>query len=95
MFIAFQMAGIFLFPCRLKRKLRAPFALAVLFWGAGHLFANGDMATVVLAGGLMLVAAIMFALAWKNHVEPPTHPQEKLLDVAAILTGAILYLGMM
>ncbi len=94
MFIAFLMAGIFLYPCRLKRKLRAPFALAVLFWGAAHLFANGDLATVVLAGGLMLVAAIMFVLAWKNHVEPPTHPQEKLLDVAAILTGAILYLGM-
>ena len=94
MFVAFQMAGIFLFPCRLKRRIRAPFALAVLFWGMGHLFANGDAATVVLAGGLMLVAAIMFALAWKNHVQPPSHPQEALLDVAAILTGLIMYVGM-
>ncbi len=91
---AFLMFGIFLYPCRLKRKIRAPFALAVLFWGMGHLFANGDMATVVMAGGLMIVAAIMFALAWKNHVEPPAHPQEKMLDVAAIFTGLIMYLGM-
>ncbi len=91
---AFLMFGIFIFPCRLKRKIRAPFALAVLFWGMGHLFANGDLATVVMAGGLMLVAALMFALAWKNHVQPPAHPREGILDVAAILTGLIFYLGM-
>ena len=36
----------------------------------------------------------MFALAWKNHVQPPPHPQEALLDVAAIFTGLIMYVGM-
>ena len=93
LFLAFLLFGVFLFPCRLKKKLRTPFALAVLLWGAGHLLANGDAATVVLAGGLMLVALLMLWLAWKNDAEPEGRA-DPMLDYAALLTGAILYLGM-
>ncbi len=94
MFPAFLLFGIFLHPCRLKRLIRAPFALAVMFWGAGHLLANGDVATVMLAGGLAIIAAVMFALSWKNDVRPTAHPRGALLDVAALLGGAILYVAM-
>ena len=93
MFFAFLLFGVFLYPCRLKKKLRTPFAWVVLLWGAGHLFANGDAATVVLAGGLMLVAALMLWLAWRNGFVPEGRA-DPMLDYAALLTGAILYLGM-
>ena len=93
MFFAFLLFGVFLYPCRLKKKLRTPFALVVLLWGAGHLLANGDLATVVMAAGLMLVATIMLILAWKNRAEPEGRG-DAMLDYAALLTGAILYLAM-
>ncbi len=93
MFFAFLLFGVFLYPCRLKKKLRTPFAWVVLLWGTGHLFANGDVATVVLAGGLMIVAALMLWLAWRNDFVPEGRA-DPMLDYAALLTGAILYLGM-
>jgi len=93
MFVAFLLFGVFLYPCRLKKKLRTPFAWVVLLWGTGHLFANGDLATVVLAGGLMIVALIMLWLAWRNDYVPEGRA-DPMLDYAALLTGAILYLGM-
>ena len=93
MFLAFLLFGVFLFPCRLKKKVRTPFAWVVLLWGTGHLFANGDVATVVLAGGLMIVALLMLWLAWGNDYVPEGRA-DPMLDYAALLTGAILYLGM-
>ena len=93
MFFAFLLFGVFLYPCRLKQKLRTPFALVVLLWGAGHLLANGDVATVVMAGGLMVVAIIMLVLAWRNDATPQERG-DPMLDYAALLTGAILYLAM-
>ncbi len=93
MFLAFLLFGVFLFPCRLKRFFRLPFAYVVLLWGTGHLLANGDAATVTLAAGMMLVAAILLVLALKNGVRPEAR-DGLALDLAALLTGTILYLAM-
>ncbi len=93
MFFAFLLFGVFLYPCRLKKKLRTPFAYVILLWGVGHLLANGDAATVVLAGGLMIVAALMLVLAWRNDAQPEGRA-DPMLDYAALLTGATMYLAM-
>ncbi len=93
MFFAFLLLGVFLYPCRIKRALRLPFALVILLWGTGHLLANGDAATVVLASGLMIVAALLLALALKNGFRPEAR-DGLALDVLALMTGAILYLAM-
>ena len=93
MFLAFLLFGVFLYPCRIKRALRLPFALVILLWGTGHLLANGDVATVVLASGMMIVAALLLALALKNGYRPEAK-DGLALDLLALLTGAILYLGM-
>ena len=93
MFVAFLLFGVFLFPCRLKRRLRLPFAYVVLLWGTGHLLANGDAATVTLAVGMMTVAAVLLALALKNGVRPEAR-DGFALDLAALLTGVVLYVAM-
>jgi uncharacterized membrane protein len=93
MFLAFLLFGVFLYPCRLKRFFRLPFAYVVLLWGTGHLLANGDAATVTLAAGMMLVAATLLFLALKNDVRPQAR-DGLALDLAALLTGAILYVAM-
>ncbi len=93
MFCAFVLFGIFLFPCRLKRRLRSPFSLVILFWGTGHLLANGDLATVTLAAGMMIVAAGLLWLTIRNGVRPQAR-DGAALDALAVATGIILYLGM-
>lgn len=93
MLAAFVLFGIFLLPCRLKAKIRNPFAWVILLWGVGHLLANGDLATVVLAGGLMLVAALMLLLARRNDFRPDA-AGNPALDIPAVLTGLILYVAM-
>ena len=93
MFFAFLLFGVFLYPCRLKRALRLPFAYVILLWGTGHLLANGDAATVVLASGMMIVAAILLTLALKNGFRPEAR-DGAALDAAAIFTGMTLYLAM-
>ncbi len=94
MFFAFLLFGVFLYPCRLKRFFRLPFAYVVLLWGTGHLLANGDAATVTLAVGMMIVAATLLFLALKNNVRPEAK-DGLALDLAALLTGAILYVAML
>ncbi len=93
MFFAFLFFGIFLYPCRLKRFFRLPFAYVILLWGTGHLLANGDAATVVLASGLMIVASLLLALALKNGFRPEASGGAAL-DAAALLTGMSLYVAM-
>ncbi len=93
MFFAFLFFGIFLYPCRLKRFFRLPFAYVILLWGTGHLLANGDAATVVLASGMMIVAAILLVLAMRNGYRPEAR-DGLALDVLAIVTGMVLYVGM-
>ena len=39
-------------PGNIKRYIRNPMATAVVLWGIGHLFANGDAASLALFGGL-------------------------------------------
>jgi uncharacterized membrane protein len=60
--IGFVCLGIFLFRGKARNVLRYPLAIGALFWGAGHLLSNGEMASVVLTLGLVatvLVSSIM------------------------------------
>ena len=55
-FVAFGFLGIFAFRGRLRQFFRFPFAIAVMFWAIGHLFANGDLASIIGFGGLLIFA---------------------------------------
>jgi uncharacterized membrane protein len=58
-FIAMLLLAIFLFRGRLRQILQLPLALGVIAWSAGaHLLANGDQASVILFGGLLLYALV-------------------------------------
>lgn len=52
-FIAFLCVGVFLFRGGYRQRLRFPMAIATVFWATGHLFANGDLASLILFGGLL------------------------------------------
>ena len=87
--LAFLCLGIFLFRGRLRQMLRFPLAIAVMLWGTGHLFANGDVAGLILFGGMMIYAAVHIAFGIANGIRP-SHDVRTGHDVLSILAGAAL-----
>ena len=54
-------------PCSMKTTLRHPMLLGVLLFSIGHLFANGDLASILLIGSFGLYAALtMLRLGFKK-----------------------------
>ncbi len=89
-FIGFLCLGVFLFRGSLRQRLRYPMGIATIFWAAGHLFANGDLAGLILFGGLLLGNAAHIAVAIANDVRPS--PEVRLgHDGLSLIFGAALY----
>lgn len=80
-----------------KRYVRHPLLLAVVVWSAAHLLVNGDVASVVLFGGLgaWAVTAI-FAINARDGVwvKPAPAPRKKDLILVAITLVAFGIIAM-
>jgi hypothetical protein len=84
--------GVFLFRGSLRQRLRFPLAWAVVFWSIGHLFANGDAASLILFGGMLAYALAHMGLGLANGIRPsPVLRQGH--DVISIMIGIALYGG--
>ena len=88
--IAFICLGIFLFRGSLRQRLRFPMAIAAMFWAAGHLLANGDLASVILFGGFLAYAVAHIVIGTANGVRPSPEVRSGH-DLLGILTGIALY----
>jgi uncharacterized membrane protein len=89
-FIAFICLGIFLFRGRLRQILRFPMGIAAMFWATGHLLANGDLASLILFGGIFVYAALHVIIGTANGVRP-TPDVRQGHDLLSILAGIALY----
>lgn len=85
--------GIFLFRGRLRQHLRFPLAIAVMLWGAGHLFANGDLASLILFGGLMAYGAAHLGLGLAYGIRPSPEVRGGH-DIMSLVAGVALYIAM-
>jgi uncharacterized membrane protein len=90
MLAAFICLGIFLFRGGLRQRLRFPMGIAVLFWGTGHLLANGDLRSLILFGGFLTYAIIHIAISIINDVGPSPEVRSGH-DAVSILAGIALY----
>jgi uncharacterized membrane protein len=89
-FIAFLCLGIFLFRGHLRQLLRFPMGLATVFWATGHLFANGDLAGLILFGGLLAGSLAHMVVATSNGIRPS--PEVRVgHDGLSLIFGAALY----
>jgi uncharacterized membrane protein len=88
--IAFIFLGIFIFRGRLRQTLRFPLAFGVIAWATGHLFANGDLASLILFGGLLLYAVLHLALGFANGLRPSPEIRQGH-DALSIFIGLALY----
>ena len=79
------------------RFVRHPQLIAVLLWAVGHLLVNGDLASIVLFGGLALWALISILLINRDTVWVRNPPSTTGKEIGAIIgtvvvTGVIGYL---
>lgn len=88
--VAFLFLGIFLCRGRWRQAVRYPMGLAVVFWATGHLLANGDLASVILFGGLLAYALAHMAIAIANGIRP-TPEVRGGHDLLSLVAGVALY----
>jgi len=91
--IAFLFLGIFFFRGKLRLFFRFPFAIAVIFWASGHLVANGDQASIIMFGGLLVYALVFIVLGLINKVFPSLVVRDGH-DVLSLMIGFSAYIVM-
>ena len=83
--------------CKSKLLLVVPHPqlTAVMVWAAGHLLVNGDVASMLLFGGLFAWAVIQLWLIVRQDAAPDRSRIRNgyLIEAAALALGVVLYLG--
>lgn len=84
----------------LKESLSHPMLLGIIVWGVAHLLSNGDLASVLMFGGLSVWAAIkIVTLQWETRTAATPAPSATAArrkpslywDAAAVISGTIVY----
>lgn len=103
MLIAFYVFGIGMAKGALSQKVRHPMLLGVLIWAVAHLLVNGDLAGVILFGGMAAWAAVSIAMinaqqkSWTPPARKPGPRDAVAVAVVLVVYGAVglihLWLG--
>jgi uncharacterized membrane protein len=88
--VAFVLLGVFLGRGQWRNTLRYPAAFAIVFWGFGHLLANGDNVSLVFFGG-MIVVAIVQVLLMRGNVPFVGSEVRKGHNLFSVLVGVAIY----
>ncbi|SDI30780.1 NnrU family protein [Lutimaribacter saemankumensis] len=78
---------------RLKARFRHPMLASVKIWAVAHLLVNGDLASIILFGGLLVWAVLEVILI--NRSEPwvapqPGDPKRDVILVVATVVGFVV-----
>ncbi|MGB3317162.1 MAG: NnrU family protein, partial [Albidovulum sp.] len=102
MLISVYLAGVMHSKGIVKSKLRHPLLTATILWALAHLLVNGDLASLVLFGGIGLWAIVSMLMinARENWTPPaPGKLRSDLIGVAitfvvfAVIAGIHIWLG--
>lgn len=74
----------------MRRHLRNPMLLGVCLWGLAHLWANGDLASMLMFGSFTLWAGIKF-VSLGLAAGPVSNKPSLLWDIIALIGGLIVY----
>ena len=77
-------------PGHLKPMLKHPFLVSIKLWALAHLFANGDLASVLLFGSF-LVWAVWNRIAVKRRMSPLPAKGPVINDIFAVVSGLVLW----
>lgn len=87
--LAFVAWGIYLHKGRLRKALRNPLSIGVVLWGVGHLFANGDLASVLLFGAFVVYGLVNILMP--VHRPMVVFTPKPRHDIIAPIAGVIMY----
>jgi len=90
------LAGFILLPAahmktNIKRFTRHPMLWGVVLWGAGHLLANGDLASVILFGSFVVFSLAAMVSANRRGAVKSTDRHGVGKDLAVVAAGVAVY----
>ncbi|MGI8740473.1 MAG: NnrU family protein [Gammaproteobacteria bacterium] len=89
--LAFVLLAAAYLPTNIKRFTAHPMLWGVSAWAAAHLLANGDLASLVLFGGLGSFALIDMWLASKRGAKMSAMRQPVVKDLMTVIAGLVAY----
>ncbi|MEO9824646.1 MAG: NnrU family protein [Paracoccaceae bacterium] len=92
MIVAVALMGVNSSKSRFRGKLRHGMLSGVVVWAAAHLLVNGDIASIVLFGGLAIWAiAQMLILNRTTEADPPFEDGTAAGDIKLLVITLVLY----
>jgi len=86
--VAFKM------PSNLKRFTAHPMLWGITLWSCGHLFTNGDLASITLFGSFLAYSLIDMALATRRGARPTGRKVPFISDAAIAVIAAGVYVAL-
>ncbi len=78
---------------RITRVIRHPQLTAVKAWAVAHLLVNGDLASIILFGGLLAWAVVEVILINRAEPRPAPNPPASLGKEIGAVVGAVVVTG--
>lgn len=91
MLIAVFVYGMSATKGRLRGKMRHPQLTAVKIWAVAHLLVNGDLASIILFGGLLAWAVASVILINRAEVWVRPAPGEAKKDILLVVITLVLF----
>ena len=76
---------------RLRGKMRHPQLTAVKIWAVAHLLVNGDLASIILFGGMLAWAVVSVILINRSEVWVRPAPGEAKKDILLVVITLVLF----
>lgn len=92
MLVAVFVFGMSATTGRLRGRMRHPQLTAVKIWAVAHLLVNGDLAAIILFGGMLFWAVLEVILINRAEEWERPLPGEKSKDVLLIVITLIMYI---
>src|SRR6056297_4230502 len=94
MLIALFVFGMSATTGRLRGKMRHPQLTAVKIWAVAHLLVNGDLASIILFGGLLAWAVLEVVVINLSEAWERPKPGEAKRDIILVVITLVLFFGM-
>ncbi|MFD1195617.1 NnrU family protein [Seohaeicola saemankumensis] len=91
MLVAVFVYGMSATKGRLRGKMRHPQLTAVKIWAVAHLLVNGDLASIILFGGMLAWAVASVILINRSEVWVRPAPGEAKKDILLVVITLVLF----
>ena len=78
-------------PTNLRRLVKHPMLVGIALWGTGHLFANGDLASILLFGGFTGYAVLSIVSLLRRGKLGDTTRYPWWRDALVVFVGTAVY----